>query len=179
MSTPPAPPADPPAPTPSPPPAPPVPKPPDPPAPKPPTAEDMTRLQAALDEERRQRIEAKQALDKLKAEGMSEAEKAVAKAREEGREEAAQDHARELAAAEFRAQAAGRISNPDAALAVLDLSKLVKDGKPDKTAIGKLVDQLAAVPPAPGKVPAGPRGEPGNGAADWLGDAARKSHGWS
>ena len=109
---------------------------------------------------------------------MTDAEKAIATAREEGRAEAAQEHARELAAAEFRAQAAGRITNPDAALAVLDLAKLLKDGKPDKTAIGKLVDQLAVVPPPPGKVPAGVRDPGGNGAIDWLGDAARKAHGY-
>ena len=78
---------------------------------------------------------------------MTEAEKAIAKARDEGKAEAALEHAQELAAAEFRAQAAGKITNPDAALAVLDLAKLLKDGKPDKTAIGKLVEQLAAVPP--------------------------------
>ena len=178
MTTPPQPPA-PPQPPPAPPTPPPTPDPPNPPAPAPaPTAEDLARLQAALDEERRQRIEAGKQLDKIKADSMTEVEKQVAKAREEGREEAAAEHARELAAAEFRAQAAGRITNPDAALAVLDLGKLVKDGKPDKAAIGKLVDQLAVVPPAPGKVPAGPRDPGGNGNADWLGDAARKSHGW-
>jgi hypothetical protein len=136
----------------------------------------MAKLQAALDEERRQRAEDRKTLDKLKADAMTEGEKAIAKAREEGRAEAAQEHAEQLAAAEFRAQAAGRITNPDAALAVLDLAKLLKDGKPDKTAIGKLVDQLAVVPPAPGRIPAGPR-DPGNGAADWLGDAARSAHG--
>jgi hypothetical protein len=162
MTTPPAPeppaPPTPPAPGPPAPPAPPAPKVPE---PRAPTAEDLTRLEAALAEERRLRAEDRKQLDQLRRDGMSEAEKAIAKAREEGKAEAAQEHAQELAAAEFRAQAAGRISNPDAALAVLDLAKLLKDGKPDKTAIGKLVDQLAVVPPPPGKVPAGPR-DPGN-----------------
>jgi len=125
------------------------------------TAEDLARVETALAEERRLRAEDRRALDQLRRDGMSEQEKAIAKARDEGKAEAAQEHAEALAAAEFRAQAAGRISNPDAALAVLDLAKLVKDGKPDKTAIGKLVDQLAVVPPPPGKVPAGPR-DPGN-----------------
>jgi len=166
MTTPPPPAGDPPPAPPAPPapgslPAPPAPPAPKVPEPRAPTAEDLARVEAALAEERRLRAEDRRALDQLKRDGMSEQEKAIAKAREEGKAEAAQGHAEELAAAEFRAQAAGRISNPDAALAVLDLAKLVKDGKPDKTAIGKLVDQLAVVPPPPGKVPAGPR-DPGN-----------------
>jgi hypothetical protein len=94
---------------------------------------------------------------------------AIAAAREQGRAEAAREAALRLAAAEFRAAATGRLANPDAALGVLDLSKLVKDGEPDKAAIGEVVDQLAAVPPPPGHVPAGPR-SPGNdgGGGDWV-----------
>jgi hypothetical protein len=172
MTTPPT--TDPPAP-----PAPPAPGPPAPPAPPAPpptpkviTAEDLAKVEAALAEERRLRQEDRKALDALRRDGMSEAEKAIAKARDEGKAEAAAEHARELAAAEFRAQAAGRVANPDAALAVLDLSKLLKDGKPDKTAIGKLVEQLAAVPPPPGRVPPGPRGD-GNPDGDLFRDIMR------
>jgi hypothetical protein len=129
-------------------------------------------VEAALAEERRLRAEDRKALDQLKRDGMTEQERAVAKARDEGKAEAALEHAQELAAAEFRAQAAGRITNPDAALAVLDMAKLLKDGKPDKGAIGKLVDQLAAVPPAPGRVPAGPR-DPGSANGDLFRDIMR------
>jgi hypothetical protein len=175
MTTPPA--TDPPAP-----PAPPAPGPPTPPAPPAPTppkvitAEDLAKVEAALAEERRLRAEDRKALDALRRDGMSEAEKAIAKARDEGKAEAAAEHAAELAAAEFRAQAAGRVANPDAALAVLDMSKLLKDGKPDKTAIGKLVEQLAAVPPPPGRVPAGPRGD-GNPDGDLFRDIMRGGQG--
>jgi hypothetical protein len=109
---------------------------------------------------------------------MTEQEKAVAKAKEEGRAEAAAEAARGLAAAEFRAQAARRITNPEAALAVIDLAKLLKDGKPDTKAIAALVEQLAAVPAPPGKVPAGPRDPGSNGGnADWMGDQLRTIHG--
>jgi hypothetical protein len=104
---------------------------------------------------------------------MTDAEKAIADARAEGKAEAAAEHARELAAAEFRAQAAGRIKDPDAALAVLALDKLLKDGKPDKTAIGRLVEQLAAVPPQPGHVPPGAREQAPNGTRDWLREIQR------
>ena len=104
---------------------------------------------------------------------MSDQEKAIAKAREEGKAEAAHAAALVVAAAEFRVQANGKIADPEAALAVIDMAKLLDDkDRPDKAAIGKLVGQLAAVPPGPGHVPAGPR-EPANGSGDWLRDQMR------
>lgn len=109
---------------------------------------------------------------------MTEQEKAVAAARVAGRDEALADAARLVAAAEFRAAATGKISDPDAALAALDLSKLLgSDGQPDRKAIAKLVGQLAAVPPPPqpgGRVPAGPREGPQNGDTDWLRNIRRQ-----
>jgi hypothetical protein len=170
MSTPPAPPAPP---TP---PAPPAPQgdPPKPPAADPPKpADDLAELRRSLDAERTARQKAETALTKLQQQGMTDAEKAIAEARAEGKAEAAADHARALAAAEFRAQAAGKIAEPDAALELLDLAKLVKDGKPDKDAISAAVTRLAAVPPAPGHVPSGPRQPAGNGGTDWLGQTIR------
>jgi hypothetical protein len=116
----------------------------------------------------RQRVRDLEAeLAKAREQGMTEQEKAVAKAREDGKAEAAQSAALVMAAAEFKVQAAGRIANADAALAALDLARLVKDGKPDTNAIGELVGQLAAVPPPPGRVPAGPR-DPGSVDKDWV-----------
>jgi hypothetical protein len=179
MTTPPAPPAPaPPAPAPAPPaptaadPAPPAPPAPTPPAPA--SAEDVARLTASLSAERDRGKALEAELAKLRQQGMSDTEKAIAKAKEEGRAEAAADHARQLAAAEFRAQASGRLSDAEAALAVLDLGKLLgQDGQPDKKAIGKLVDQLAAVPPPPGRVPPGPMPNPPNADHDWLRDVQR------
>jgi hypothetical protein len=115
---------------------------------------------------------------------MSDQERAVAAARAEGRAEAEAAGARLLAAAEFRHLAAGRIADPERALEMLDMSKLVKDGAPNTRAIKALVDQLAAVPPPPpppGYVPAGPRqtGAAGevNGGGDWLRAAAQHARG--
>lgn len=170
---PPAPPADPPKPNGGPP-EPPSPPPPEPPAP---TAADLARIQASLDAERKARVKAEADLAKLQRDGMSEHDRAVNEAREQGRAEAAAEHARALAAAEFRAQAAGKIADPDAALELLDLAKLVKDGKPDTAAIAAAVGRLAAVPPPPGRIPPGPREPAGNGGRDWLGDAARSAKG--
>ena len=181
MTTPPAPPA-PPAPPPTPPAPPsggPPPSPPTPPAPPAPPAgspeEELARLRAVLDDERKQRKAADDKLAKLTTAAMTEQERAVATAREEGKAEAAAEHAQALAAAEFRAAAAGRIAKPEAALARLNLGKLVKDGKPDTAAIKAAVDNLAAVPPTPGRVPAGPR-NPGNGATgDFFRDTLSRS----
>jgi hypothetical protein len=161
MTTPPAPPA-PPAPTP---PAPPAPAPPAPTPPPAPAAgsdaEELAKLRAILDDERKQRKAADDKLAKLERSAMTDQEKAVAEAREQGKAEAADEHAKALAAAEFRAAATGRLVNPDKALARLDLAGLVKDGKPDTAAITAAVDDLAAVPGQPGRVPPGPR-EPGS-----------------
>ena len=92
---------------------------------------------------------------------MTDQERAVAEAKAAGRAEATQEANLKLAAAEFRAKAAGRIANPDAALAALDLTKLLgKNGEPDAAAIAALVEQLAVVPappPPPGYIPPGPR----------------------
>jgi hypothetical protein len=175
MTTPPAPPA-PPAPAPQPPappaPQPPAPQPPAPTDPQPPApASDpaVARLEQTLADERRARKEAETALATLKTQGMSDADKAIAAARDEGRKEAEHAASLKLAAAEFRARAAGKIADPDAALDVLDLTKLLgKDGDPDTRAIDKLVGQLAAVPPPPGHVPPGVRDPAPNGSADFL-----------
>jgi len=108
---------------------------------------------------------------------MSDADKAVAKAREEGKAEAERAANLKLAAAEFRAAAAGKIANPEAALAALDLARLLdKSGEPDAKAIAKLVGELAAVPPPPpppGHVPTGPRSPAENGDRDWLRSVTR------
>jgi flagellar biosynthesis/type III secretory pathway protein FliH len=166
MTTPPTP--EPPQPPGPPPPGPPPPAPsgpPEPPEPKPP--DDLAELRATLDAERKARKELEAELARLREQGMSEQERAMAKAREEGKAEAEQAAALKLVAAEFRIAARDRIANPEAALAALDLAKLLgKDGQPDAKAIAALVDQLAAVRPAPGRVPAGPREPASDG--DWL-----------
>ena len=134
----------------------------------------MARLESTVAQLRREAAERDAELTKLRQQGMSDADKAIAAAKEEGRKEAATAHARQLVGMEFRAQAAGRLADPEAALAVLDLDKLAKDGQPDKAAIAKLVDQLAAVPPPPGRVPPGPMpGPQGTPDRDWLRDIQR------
>jgi hypothetical protein len=134
----------------------------------------VARLEATVAQLRREAKDRDDELAKLRQQGMSDADKAIAQAKAEGRAEAAAEHARQLAAAEFRAQATSRLSDPEAALAVLDLGKLLgQDGQPDKKAIGKLVDQLAAVPPPPGRVPPGPMPTGGNADHDWLRDVQR------
>lgn len=144
--------------------------------PKPPEAKgeakddkDPVELQAALGEERKHRRELQTKLDRLEREHMSEQEKAIATAKAEGRAEAIMSAGKRLAAAEFRAAAAGRISDANAALEVLDLSKFVgEDGEPDTKAIAGVVERLAAAlpaptPPATGRVSPGPRGDADNG----------------
>lgn len=155
---------------PSPPPAPPTPPPP----PAPPDPPPGPGLESALAAERQRVKDLEAQLNQIRQANMSEAEKAIAKARDEGiaagKAEAGAVAAQALVAAEFRIAAAGRLAAPDAALAVLDLTKLLdsKTGQPDKKAIAALVDQLAAVPPPGGIIPPGPREQGGNGETDWI-----------
>ena len=144
------------------------------PAPAPPTGPPEPPAGPELEAARQRVKDLETELARVRGQGMTEQEKAVAKAREEGKAEAAQSAALVMAAAEFRVQAAGKIGNPEAALAALDLARLVKDGQPDKTAIGALVEQLAAVPAAPGKVPAGPRDPGGEADPDWVRSIGRR-----
>lgn len=186
MSTPPQPAPPPPA---QPPPQPAPPAPPPPPSPQPPAAPPGSNppeeqppgpgLESAYQRERERRRELENELAALKQSAMSDAERAVATARAEGRAEAESAAARQLAAAEFKYAAAGKITDPDKALEMLDLDKLVRDGAPDLRKIRALVDQLAAVPPPPpppGYVPAGPRQTQPNGTGgDWLRAAAAEA----
>lgn len=146
--------------------------------PKPPTVDEYTELKSALNDERKLRREAEAKFTKLEKDHMSEQEKAIAQAKDEGRKEAVQAAGRRLAAAEFKAAAAGKIGDPAAALEVLDLSKFVgEDGEPDQTAIAKVVDRLAlampVVPPPTGRVPAGPRSD-GEETPDFIRSALRR-----
>jgi hypothetical protein len=127
-------------------------------------------LQRALDAERANTRRLTTELAALRQTTMTEQERAVAAARDEGRAEAAQAAALELAAEMFRTAAAGRIADPEAHLEMLDVGKLLRDGRPDRRKITALVDRLAASVPAaplpPGHVPAGPRAPAQDG--DWL-----------
>ena len=135
-------------------------------------------LLAALEAERRYHKETQGKLVKLEKERMSETEKAIAEAKKAGHDEAILVAGKRLAAAEFRAAAAGRLTDPSATLELLDLSKYVgDDGEPDTKAIAAVVEKLAAglapATPPNGRVPAGPRGgtDPAAPTDSWLRDS--------
>ncbi|MCL2585995.1 MAG: hypothetical protein FWE35_26470 [Streptosporangiales bacterium] len=121
--------------------------------------DDVKELRAALASMRKERVALQRQLDDLQRQSMSDAEKAIAEAREQGRTEAATEAGKRIAAAEFRTAAAGKLSDPDAALEMLDLSRFIgDDGEPDRDAIKQAVERLTpAAAPASPKVPAGPR----------------------
>lgn len=83
-------------------------------------------------------------LDKLRADGQSETEKAIAKAKAEGSSEAlAKANARVLKA-EVRAVAASKLNDPADASHFLDLADFTvgEDGEVDSAAIAKAIDRL-------------------------------------
>ena len=84
-----------------------------------------------------------------------------------------------LAAAEFRAQAAGKLADPAAAIEFLDMTKFIdEDGEPDTGAIADAVDKLvAATAPTSGKPrpPIVPNGvQPPTEESDWLRTVAKR-----
>jgi len=136
-------------------------------------------VQARLDAERRARRKAEADLAQVQQAHMTDADKALAKARDEGKAEAQQAAGLKVAAAQFLAEAKGKLADPAKALAQLDLRRYVgDDGEVDSKGLGTLVDDLVASlgapAQAPGKMPAGARGAAHDG-GDWLGNLVRGS----
>ncbi|MGE3795104.1 MAG: hypothetical protein AB7I38_14415 [Dehalococcoidia bacterium] len=102
------------------------------------------RLEASRKWEQRAKDNATAAeeLDKLKAQSMSEQEKAVAAARDEGRKAATDELTDKLLRAEFKAAAAGKL--PDGLVEAIDVKRfLTEDGEADTAAIAKFVEDNA------------------------------------
>jgi hypothetical protein len=121
------------------------------------TAEDLARVQAALDKERDLHKAVKQQLSeytKTQRAAMDDGERKILEARESAAAEVRAQYGSRLAQTEFRAAAAARNSeyDVDKALAYVDLSKFVgEDGEPDSKAIKAAVADL--VPQADAQVP--------------------------
>src|SRR5215472_14482348 len=125
-----------------------------------------TAAEQALAEERARVKGLERELAQLRQAHMSDEDRRLAEAREEA--------ARALAGAELRHLLTGRLTDPEAAIEYVDLSRLVKDGEPNRRAINALADKLAPAqqPAPPGRVPAGVR-EPAP-EQDWLGSVIRR-----
>ena len=115
---------------------------------KAPTAEDLTKLQAALDKEREVRKTFERQVkefDSQRKASMTETERAIAEAEERGRSAVRSEYGQRLAQTEFRAAAAARDPEYDVAKALkyVDLGRLVgEDGEPDAKAIAAAVADL-------------------------------------
>lgn len=143
-----------------------------------PTVEELIaqveRLEDALRHERSQHKDTAEQLAKLKSSVETDRERALEAARAEGYTAAFKELAVRLAAAEFRAAAAGRLSDPSAAVEYIDLRRFVKeDGEPDTRAIHDAVDKLVAAAAAaePGHAPTLPQGPRSTAPAerqDWI-----------
>jgi len=141
------------------------------PAPASVTAEDVAKLQAALDKEREIRKAAEKRAKDYEAEQrakLTDSERAVAEAKEAGRLEAVQAYGTRLAATEFRAAAAARNPGYDVskALAYLNLGTFVDEhgepnGKAIEAAVADLVPEAVAPDGRPrGNADLGPRQTP-------------------
>jgi hypothetical protein len=152
----------------------------EPPPEKPSGADDVAAIRKQLLKERAEKRALESKLSEHERAAMSDQEKAVAAARDEGRAQALQTAGKRLAAAEFRAAAAGKVPNIDAILEVIDPAKFISDdGEPNLEAINVMVTKLAAAPekkepeaklPAGIAFPGGVRERSTNGSADtdWM-----------
>ncbi len=119
-------------------------------------------------------------LEALKAERMTESERALADARKEGRDEAMAVANKRLVAAEVKSAATGKLVDPSIADRLLDVSTFTVDesGNVDSKAITSAIDALLAEKPylaaTAGRTPAmgsGDGGPQGNPPAGQLGKA--------
>jgi hypothetical protein len=119
----------------------------------PPAAELGDAGKATLAKERAKAREATKALnaamaelEQLKAQTMSDGDKAIAAARAEAAAETAAKYGTRLATSAIKAAAAGRPINVEALLKSVDASKFLDDdGEPDEAAITEWLDELAPV----------------------------------
>lgn len=128
-------------------------------------SEEVRALRTALAAARKDRADARRALDELKQSQMSEAEKAVAQARDEGYKAGRAEAAIDKAEARFRSLATGKVAELDTLMEHIDLKRFVSEGEVDEDAIKKTVDAFAKAAPA---TPAAPKYEtvrkgPGDG----------------
>ena len=131
------------------------------------TAEDVAKLQAALDKERELRKGREKELNEFRSQAkasMTEAERLAAEAEERGAQRVRTEYGTRLAQTEFRAAAAARNPGYDVAKALgyVDLSKFLgEDGEPDTKAItaavADLVPEGGSTPPPPPSFDGGTR----------------------
>lgn len=106
------------------------------------------QLLADLRKERKARKDAETALDKMRGEHATDAEKALAQAHADGRTEALGEINARLLDAEVRAAAGGRLADPADAVRLLDMGALVDDdGHVDPDAVAAAVDELVEAKP--------------------------------
>ena len=133
-----------------------------------PTAEDIAKLQVALDKERDLRKSAEKTARERENErraSMKEDERALLEAEERGRAAVRSEYGQRLAQTEFRAAAAARNPGYDVAKALryVNLAGFVgEDGEPDTKAISAAVADLVPEattdgPPPPPTFDGGPR----------------------
>lgn len=120
-------------------------------------------------------------LDRIRAEGQTETEKAIAKAKAEGSAEALTKANERVLRAEVKAAAAGKLADPGDAARFLDLSEFTvgDDGDVDSKALGQAIDRLLKERPYLGNGNGGKRATGGaDGGARGNGKAPVDMNSW-
>lgn len=124
--------------------------------------ESRWKVHARKHESENERL--KKELATMKAAQMTESEKAIADAEERGRQAALTGVRTELAEARLRVAAAGKVSDVDALVELVDVNRFITDEGIDSSAIEAAVDRFVKALPAPtppkyGSVELGPQGD--------------------
>jgi hypothetical protein len=126
------------------------------PDPEPPKEPDWKAEARKWEERAKANYAAAKERDQLKAAQMTEVEKATAEAYEKGKTEATSEVTSRLLRTEIRAEAKGRLRNPDLAFRLLDdHDRFIADGDVDAKAVAKAIDQLLKDMPELAASPAG------------------------
>lgn len=104
-------------------------------------------------------------LEQMRSSQMSESEKAIADAEKRGRDSAVLELRADMARAKLQAAAAGKVSDIDSLLELVDINRLVNENGVDEAAIAATIERLTKVAPAQpatpkfGSVELGPQGD--------------------
>ena len=107
-------------------------------------------------------VEAAKELEALKAERMTDNEKAIAEAERRGRAAATAEMSRQLAEARLRSAAAGKVADVDALIELVDINRFVTDDGVDDASIAATIERFSKVAQASpkfDKVELGAQGE--------------------
>lgn len=128
------------------------------------TADELAKWKAHSRKHEEANTRLSKEIEALRAERMTDSEKAIAEAEKRGRESMAKELGTQIAEAKLRSAAAGKVADVDALLELVDVARFVTAEGVDDNAIAATVERFTKVapvqaPPKFGSVELGPQGD--------------------